>query len=144
MSPVSLVWEDLRFAVRLLLKAPGFSVVAILTLALGIGASTAIFSQINAVFWKPLPVAKPGELRSLAWSAYRPPFVGGPNVIAGPKVGPNGSVQTFGSVSYPAYRRLRDETRSFANLACWADLGETRPIVMRDHGFGAVHFVSGN
>src|SRR5437773_11605916 len=49
--------QDLRFAARMIVKAPAFSAVAILTLALGVGASTAIFSQINAVFWKTLPVS---------------------------------------------------------------------------------------
>src|SRR2546423_9173457 len=72
--------QDLAFPVRLMTKEPAFTVVAVLTLGLGIGASTAIFSQINAVFWKPLPVANPHELRSLSWSARRPPFVGGMNV----------------------------------------------------------------
>ena len=55
--------QDLRFAVRLMIKAPGLRTIAVVTLALGVGASTAIFSQINAVFWKPLPVANPHELR---------------------------------------------------------------------------------
>jgi hypothetical protein len=86
--------QDLRFAARMMLKAPGFSAIAIVTLALGVGASTAIFSQINAVFWKTLPVSNPQQLRSLVWSSRKPAFVGGPNVIAGPRVG---GVDTFGS-----------------------------------------------
>ena len=133
--------QDLRFGARMMLKAPGFSAIAILTLAVGVGASTAIFSQINAVFWKTLPVSNPQQLRSLAWSSRKPAFVGGPNVIAGPRVE---GVDTFGSFSYIAYKSIRDGTTSFSNLACWVDLGEARPVVMRDVGFGAVHFVSGN
>jgi hypothetical protein len=62
-------------------------------------------------------------------------------VIAGPHL-PVGD--TYGSVSYLAYVSMREGAKSFANLACWADLGEARPVVMRDVGFGAVHFVSGN
>ncbi len=132
--------QDLRFAVRLTLKAPAFSVVAILTLATGVGASTTIFSQIDAVFWRPLPVSRPQELRALVWSSRKATFAN-VNVIAGPQL-PVG--KTYESVSYPAYRSMRDGSTNFSSLACWTDLGETRPIVMRDVGFGSVQFVSGN
>src|ERR1051326_8358438 len=54
--------NDLRYALRMLLKQPGFSAVAVLTLALGIGATTALFSVIYGVLISPYPYAKPGEI----------------------------------------------------------------------------------
>ena len=59
---VESIWRDIRFAVRSLLKAPGFTVVAILLIAVGIGANTAVFSVINTVLLKPLPYPDPQSL----------------------------------------------------------------------------------
>jgi predicted permease len=59
------LWKDLRFAVRILLKSPGFSAVVILSLALGIGATTAIYSIVNAYLLRPMPVDHPERLLAI-------------------------------------------------------------------------------
>src|SRR5258706_10218418 len=61
--------QDLRYAFRTLRKDPGFTVVALVSLAISIGGATAVATQLNAVFWKPFAVRQPDQLRLLSWNA---------------------------------------------------------------------------
>ena len=88
--------QDVRYGVRMLVKSPGFSLVAILTLTLGIGANTALFSVVNGVLLNPLPYPKPDQLVTLDES--KPNF-------------------EQGSISFPNFRDWRKENRTFSAMA---------------------------
>ncbi len=95
--------NDLRFAFRQLRKSPGFTLIAVLTLALGIGANSAIFSVIETVLLRPLSFPQPNELAML-WSV--------PNKEAGRE-----------TQSYPDFADFREQARSFASLALYTQAG---------------------
>src|SRR2546430_8191221 len=97
--------QDLRYAVRTLAKSPGFTAAVVLTLALGIGATTSIFTLAHAVLLKSLPVANPGELYRLGRET-RCCYTGGYSQDGG-----------FSLVSYDLYKYLRDNTKGFSELA---------------------------
>jgi macrolide transport system ATP-binding/permease protein len=134
-SFVETLWQDLRFGFRTLRKSPGFTAVAVLTLALGIGANTAIFTLIDAVMLKSLPVPNPTQL-------YR---LGDNNnccVMVGTQDG-----GSFALYSYPLYEDLRDHTPEFIDLAAFASY--LSDLSVRRHGDSAAEpykgeFVSGN
>src|SRR5688500_6241927 len=92
------VIQDLRYGVRMLVKKPGFTLIAIITLGLGIGANTAIFSLVNTVMLRPLPVD----------AAER--------II---EVTPSGKGQSIGAFSYPVYKDFRDKNEVFDGLVAY-------------------------
>ncbi len=98
---MQMFWQDVRYGLRMLAKSPGFSSVAILTLALGIGANTTIFSVVNAVLLQPLPFSEPDRL-----------------VAA---VGIDAHNNEHGRpLSYPDFADLRKQTQSLEGLAAYS------------------------
>src|SRR5580698_3419933 len=133
-SFVENLWRDIRFALRTLRKSPGFSVIVILTLTLGIGANTAIFTLINAVMLQKLPVRNPEQL-------YR---LGDNNnccVMVGTQDG-----GSFVLYSYALYENLRDHTPEFSELTAFEPW--TSDLSVRRNGSAAEpykgEFVSGS
>jgi predicted permease len=93
------LWQDLRYGARMLWKQPGFTLIVALTLSLGIGSNGVIFSLVNALLLRPLPVEKPSELAAI----YTSDFSGG----------------GLGVSSYPDYVDFRDRNRVFAGLVAY-------------------------
>jgi predicted permease len=96
------IWQDLRYGARALLKKPGFTALVVATLALGIGANTALFSVVNGVLLNPLPYPDPDQLVTLHQS--KPNF-------------------ETGAIPYPNFRDLQKENRAFSALAISRSFG---------------------
>jgi predicted permease len=113
------LWQDIRFGVRQLRRSPGFTAVAVLTLALGIGVNTAIFSLIDAVMLRMLPVEKPGELFQ---------------VQVGNADGGGGGSGGESPLTTPMWEQFRDHQDVFSSTFAWggnndfAEGGTPRPV----------------
>lgn len=119
------IWQDVRYGVRALAKSPGFAAVAVISLALAIGANTAVFSLYNSLMLKPLPVPHPGQLRVLTWTGdVRAHFT---HCRVG--TGPNGETQG-NVVSYPLFRALRDGTADQAELFAFSAFEQYDPLTV--------------
>ena len=117
------LWHDVQSALRVFVKSPGFSFVVVATLALGIGANTAIFELLDAVLFQSLPVKNPQELAQVR-------VVDMDNA--------RGNVSSpYPVVTNPIWEKLREDHQSFSGIAAWRDTGFSR-----DSG-GEARFVSG-
>src|ERR1051325_7431399 len=87
-------WQDLRYGARMLTKSPGFTLVAVAALALGIGANTVIFSVVNTLLLRPLSFPHSEQLTAI--------------LVKDPETG-----QLYGSYSYPNFQDIKDQNQSF-------------------------------
>jgi putative ABC transport system permease protein len=100
---VTTLLQDLRYAFRMLAKAPGFTAIAIITLALGIGANSAIFSAVNGILLKPLPYANPSQLVDLMGVKDFP-----------------GGIRGSMYFSHSTWQKVREQTPAIAGMAFWS------------------------
>ena len=105
MQTLERLWQDVQYGARVLAGSPGFTTIAVLSLAIGIGANCAIFSFADALLLRPLPVARPGEVLTVG-SATNFEALGASSLIA----------------SYRDYIDIRDRNKSFDGLAAYRDV----------------------
>ena len=119
------LWQDLLYAGRQLRRSPGVTAVAVLSLALGIGANTAIFTLIESAMWRPLPVRQPEQLRVLSWVS-KPDRYG---VHLFGDAWPTGDGHTrYGSFPYPVYRELIEHNSVFESLFAVKEIGRITAV----------------
>ena len=119
------VCYDLRYAMRVLRKSPGFTAIIIATLAIGIGANTAIFAVAKKVLFDMLPVKDPHQLRMLTWvSGHEQPV---PPVWGDVEATSNGGL-TSTAFSYPVLRELQKKKEFFQDLIAFKDIEMTATI----------------
>src|SRR5262245_3593997 len=131
------IWQDLKFGARMLVKRKGFAATAILTLALGIGATTAIFSAVEAILFRSLPLRDPSRLVLFSDSPSEGTSTGDP------------WKERWRLFSFASYRHFTDHLTAFESLAAFRS-GESRVAIL-DEGSGSRepqlaqgHLVSGN
>jgi predicted permease len=104
---MSAFWKDLRYGLRQLGNSPAFTLIAILTLALGIGANTAIFQLIDAIRLRSIPVRKPEELATVR--------------IADRHWGSGQFSSQYSQLTFPMWEQIRDRQQGFADIAVWSN-----------------------
>jgi Acidobacterial duplicated orphan permease len=131
--------QDLRFGLRMLFKTPGFTLVAVLTLALGIGANTAIFSLLNAVMLQSIPVDDPRQLVVLRWSARGHPQNSGSSSFGDCSRSEwSRSFATSCSFTYAVFQEIRNRRDLFSGVSAFAG-----PAQLNLAGNGTATMVSG-
>jgi predicted permease len=134
-SAAEFLWQDVRYGMRQLRRNPGFSAVALLTLALGIGANTAIFTLVHAVMLKQLPIAHPQTLYRVGEGEYYCCSWGG---LEG----------SWGTFDYPFYKHVRDTNPLFEQIAAFSGNTPTFNLRRANSPQGAQatngEYVSGN
>jgi predicted permease len=130
--------QDLRYSLRQLRKSPGFAIIAIGSLALGIGANTAIFTITSAVLLDKLAIYKPENLRLFAWT-------GGRNRVPLRVWGHwNDATHACTSLSYPVYQQLRRQNAFFGDVFAFKDIPQVTVSVANKPEPVTAELVSGN
>ena len=124
-SGLERLWQDVRYGWRMLRRSPGFTVVAVVSLGLGIGANTAIFTVAKRVLFDTLPVARPHELRVMTWVSGHERLV--PPVWGDVWATESGGLQS-NSFSYPALEAMRARSDAFEELIAFKDVSLTATV----------------
>ncbi len=134
--------QDLHYATRQLRRNPGFALTAILTLAIGIGANTALFGVVNELLLEPLPVPSPRELVLFNWLEGRQSMRTGMDGVRTTDESTGRSTST--SFSYPAFRRLQEANRTLTELFAFYPLQQLNVVADGGADVASGQYVSGN
>src|SRR5437667_465468 len=134
--------QDVRYGWRTWCKNPLFTIMAVLSLALGIGANTSMYSVMDAIMIRALPVRNPGDLVILNWRARRDPAV--VHSHNGSGYDEPGGGMTSPDFPWPAYELLRNQNNVFLTLFAYKDAGQLNLAVNGQAELGQVELVSGN
>jgi predicted permease len=139
---MSTFFQDLRYGLRMLAKNPGFTAVAVVTLALGIGANTTIFSLIDAVMLRTLPVKNPEQLVLLSWVSQQ--TLAGEEWLHGDlRLDPSGRL-TSRSFSYPAFEEFQRTNHVFSSLFGFNSLASANISAAGQANYAEEELVSGD
>jgi predicted permease len=134
--------KDLRHAVRMLLHAKGWSAVVILSLALGIGANTAIFSGVNALLLKTIPVEDPASLVRLRYSGRNDMVTSSSDYGFSSKTRDGQNIRT--TFSYPMYQQFLADNKTMSQLTAFAPFGRVSVVVEGQAEIATAFISSGN
>jgi hypothetical protein len=139
------VWSDLRFAARMMRRNPAFTAVVVMTLALGIGANTALFTVVNAVLLKPLPVKNPGELALMVWDSgsEKLPLARDYDGTSGTANSSTGHLEGT-SFPYLTFERMRDVPGIASDVFAFAAIEQLNVIVDGKAEVASGQYVSGD
>ena len=129
-------WRDLRYAARILAKAPGFTCVAVLVMALGIGANTAIYSFLDSLLLRSLPVSDPASLVVINWHLRNERSDNVMQSMSGSTFDDDRLGVVGGIFPYPAFERLQKNTAVFSDLFAYAHTREVRTLSLSVEGQG--------
>jgi predicted permease len=121
------MFKDLRHGVRMLFQARGWTAVVVVSLALGIGANTALFSAINGLLLKTLPVRDPGSLVRLKWAGKNDMVTSSSDYGFSAKDAAGGNVRS--TFSYPMFRQFLTDNRTMTDLFACAPFGRVNVVV---------------
>src|SRR5262252_473307 len=115
------LWQDLRYGARMLIKDRGFTAIAVISLALGIGANTALFSVVDVMLLKKLPVREPSRL--VLFRSMAPREFSAGSYTGNSNTDPATGQRTMTSFPFQSFKRMREEDSALSDIFAFGNVG---------------------